>query len=165
MKIFKDNENDILNEIEAMSPEQCKGLLEGFFLGIEFNDRIKDFVDDFVDRVDKKIRNPRNEYRSLKRDPTRQDFRKIKLEFCDREDAVEVLDDLREELESRKDGYVPVRSLYSLADLPTNNVMLNWVWYDLEDCEITREADHYILKMPPAERRPEPKKDRDSDIS
>ena len=165
MKIFKDNENDILNEIEAMSPEQCKGLLEGFFLGIEFNDRIKDFVDDFVGRVDKKIRNPRNEYRSLRRDPTRQDFRKIKLEFCDREDAVEVLDDLREELESSKDGYVPVRSLYYLVDLPRNAEMIKWVWYDLDDCRIYREGDYYILKMPPAERRSEPKKDRASSIS
>ena len=153
MKIFKDNENDILNEIEAMSPEKCKGLLMGFFLGIEFTDRIKDFVDDLIDRVDKKISKPRSE-----------DFRKIKLEFSDREEAEEVLDDLRERLEESNTDYVSIRDLYSLADLPTNSIMCEWVWHDLEDCSIYRQGDHYILKMPPAEYK-RLKKDRASDIS
>lgn len=87
------------------------------------------------------------------RDPTRQDFRKIKLEFYEREDAEEVLDDLRERLEGSNVDYVPVRDLYSLADLPTNATMLNWVWYDLEDCRIERLGDNYVLRMPPAEQR------------
>lgn len=87
------------------------------------------------------------------RDITRQDFRKIKLEFYDREDAEEVLDDLRERLEGSNVDYVPVRDLYSLADLPTNSTMLNWVWYDLEDCRIERIGEYYVLRMPPAEAR------------
>lgn len=87
------------------------------------------------------------------RDITRQDFRKIKLEFYDRDDAVEVLDDLRERLASSSVDYIPVRDLYSLADLPTNSAMLNWVWYDLEDCRIERVGEYYILRMPPAEPR------------
>jgi len=164
MNIFKDNANDIMDEIEAMSPEQCKGLLMGFFLGIEFTDRIEDVAGDLVRRTEKKRNYPNNEYCSIRRDPTRQDFRKIRLIFNDREDAVEVLDRLKEELEVSKDYSVSVRTLYRLADLPTNNVMLDWGWYDLEDCAITREADHYILKMPPAEYK-RLKKDRASDIS
>ena len=83
-------------------------------------------------------------------DITRQDFRKIKLEFYEREDAEEVLDDLRERLADSNVDYVPVRDLYSMADLPTNSTMLNWVWYDLEDCRIERVGEYYILRMPPA---------------
>lgn len=84
------------------------------------------------------------------RDPTRQNFRKIRLEFYNRQDALDVLDDLRESLERSSNGYVSVRELYSLSDLPTNPTMYNWVWYDLEDCSIERLGDHYILIMPPA---------------
>ena len=58
-----------------------------------------------------------------KSDPTRQDFRKIRLEFYEREDAEEVLGDLRERLESSNADCIPVRDLYSLADLPTNATM------------------------------------------
>lgn len=87
------------------------------------------------------------------KDITRQDFRKIKLEFYEREDAEEVLDDLRERLADSNVDYIPVRDLYSLADLPTNSAMLNWVWYDLEDCRIERIGEYYILRMPPAEAR------------
>lgn len=85
-----------------------------------------------------------------RRDPSKQDFRKIRLEFYDRDVVVEVLDELRENLEKSNGGYVTVRELYSLADLPTNPAMFNWVWYDLEDCTIERVGDHYILIMPPA---------------
>lgn len=91
--------------------------------------------------------------RRREKDITRQDFRKIKLEFYEREDAEEVLDDIRERLESSSVDYIPVRDLYSLADLPTNSAMLNWVWYDLEDCRIERNGENYVLRMPPAEPR------------
>lgn len=91
--------------------------------------------------------------RQREKDITRQDFRKIKLEFYEREDAEEVLDDIRERLESSSVDYIPVRDLYSLADLPTNSAMLNWVWYDLEDCRIERNGENYVLRMPPAEPR------------
>ena len=86
-----------------------------------------------------------------RKDPTRQDFRKIRLEFYERDVALEVLDELRERLERSNAGRVSVRELYSLADLPTNPAMLNWVWYDLEDCSVERVGDNYILIMPPAE--------------
>lgn len=86
-----------------------------------------------------------------RRDPTRQDFRKIRLEFYEREDAVQVLDDLRERLEGSNVDYVTVRELYSLADLPTNAAQLGWGWYDLEDCYIERLGDNFVLRMPPAE--------------
>jgi hypothetical protein len=153
-----------IDEIEKMSPEECKGLLKGFFIGAGFIKAIDEGISEAIEnRYKRKFENytPYIPYRS----PDRQDFRKIRLTFDSREDAVEILDRLREELEVSKDYYVSVRTLYYLADLPTNNEMLNWCWYDLEDCEITREADHYILKMPPAEPRHEPKKDRASDIS
>ena len=88
------------------------------------------------------------------RDPTRQDFRKIRLEFYDYNVAKEVRDDLCERLAVSKVNYVPVRVLYSLADLPTNSTMLNWVWYDLEDVRIERWGENYILIMPPAQPKP-----------
>lgn len=153
-----------IDEIEKMSPEECKGLLKGFFIGAGFvGMAIKDGYWNRDNRKSK-LKNYRPLYRPY-RNRDEQDFQKIKLEFYDREEAEEVLDDLREELDISKDGYVLVRTLYSLADLPTTLSMFNWVWYDLEDCRIERDGDHYILKMPPAERRPEPKKDRASGIS
>ena len=85
------------------------------------------------------------------RDPTRQNFRKIRLEFYEKEDAEEVLDDLRESLEESNADYITVRELYSLADLPTNNTMLKWGWRDLEDCYVERNGENYVLHMPPAE--------------
>ena len=91
--------------------------------------------------------------RNRERDITRQNFRKIKLEFYERDDAKDVLDDLRERLATSASGCVSVRDLYSLADLPTNSTMLNWIWYDLEDCSIEPYGDHYALYMPPAEAR------------
>jgi len=154
-----------IDEIEKMSPEECKGLLKGFFIGAGFMKAIDDGISKAIEnRYEKKKTRPGyayNPYTSVS--PDLQDFRRIQLTFDSREDAEELLDDLREELEIAKDYYVSVRTLYSLADLPTNVVMLNWGWYDLEDCEITREAEHYILKMPPAERIR--KKDRISGIS
>lgn len=84
-------------------------------------------------------------------DPTRQNFRKIRLEFYEKEDAEEILEDLRESLEESNADYVTVRELYSLADLPTNSTMLKWGWRDLEDCYIERTGDYYLLRMPPAE--------------
>jgi len=91
--------------------------------------------------------------RRREKDITRQDFRKIKLEFYERDDAIEVLDDLREMLAESSSGYVYVRDLYSLADLPTNSAMLNWVWYDLENCRVEPNGGNYVLWLPPAEPR------------
>lgn len=84
-------------------------------------------------------------------DPTRQNFRRIKLVFYTREDAEEVLDELRESLEESSGGFVTVKELYSLADMPTNYAMNSWGWFDLEDCLITRDRDDWILEMPKAE--------------
>lgn len=84
-------------------------------------------------------------------DPTRQNFKRIRLEFYDRDDAEEVLDDLRESLEESSSGWVTVKELYSLADLPTNSTMYKWGWYDLEDCRVERKGDNYVLEMPKAE--------------
>lgn len=91
--------------------------------------------------------------RRREKDITRQDFRKIKLAFYERDDAIEVLDDLREMLAESSSGYVYVRDLYSLADLPTNSAMLNWVWYDLENCRVEPNGGNYVLCLPPAEPR------------
>lgn len=164
-----------IDEIEKMSPEECKGLIKGFFIGAGFIKAIDEGISEAIEnRYKHKLSDLMPTYSPIYnsyRNQDGQDFRKLRLIFNDREDAVEVLDRLREELEVTKDYYVSVRTLYRLADLPTNDVMLNWGWHDLEDCEITREADHYILKMPPAERlkKPpveyKPKKDRASDIS
>lgn len=153
-----------IDEIEKMSPEECKGLLKGFFIGAGFvGMAIKDGYWNRDSRKSK-LNNYKSVYNSYM-GPDRQDFRKIRLAFDSREEAMEVLDDLREELEISTEGYVLVRTLYSLADLPVTVSMFNWCWYDLEDCSVSQEGDHYILKMPPAERRHEPKKDRASDIS
>ena len=93
----------------------------------------------------------RRERDSDSADPTRQNFRHIRLEFYDRDDADEVLDDMRESLEESSSGWVTVKELYSLADLPTNSTMYKWGWQDLEDCLISRRGDNYVLEMPKAE--------------
>lgn len=84
-------------------------------------------------------------------DPTRQNFRHIKLIFDTREDAEEILDELRESLEESSGGFVTVKELYSLADMPTNYAMNSWGWFDLEDCIITRDRNEWVLEMPKAE--------------
>jgi hypothetical protein len=84
-------------------------------------------------------------------DPTRQNFRRIRLEFGDREDADDLLDQIREALEESDSGWVTVKELYSLAELPTNSTMYKWGWTDLEDCMVTRKGDIYVLEMPRAE--------------
>ena len=157
-----------IDEIEKMSPEECKGLLKGFFIGAGFIKALDEGISEAIEnRYKRKFENykPINSIYNSYRSPDRQDFRKIRLEFQTREDAEEVLGDLREELEASKEGCVLVRTLYSLADLPTTVTMFDWCWYDLEDCAITREEDHYILKMPPAEYIRIRKQDRASDIS
>ena len=84
-------------------------------------------------------------------DPTRQNFRRIRLEFSDRDEAEELLDDIREALEESDSGWVTVKEFYSLAELPTNSTMYKWGWTDLEDCMITRKGNRYVLEMPRAE--------------
>ena len=84
-------------------------------------------------------------------DPTKQNFRHIKMTFYTREDADYVIGELRESLEESSCGYVTVKELYSLADMPTNYTMTKWGWYDLEDAMVTRYRDDYILEMPRAE--------------
>ncbi len=140
-----------IDEIEKMSPEECKGLLKGFFIGAGFIEAFREGVDELIDKryKEKKIYSKNPYASSLRQD--RQDFRHIQLVFETREKAEDMLDELCERLESSKDGYVYVRDLYSIADLPTNSAMLNWVWYDLDDCTIEQSGDNYILKMPSAE--------------
>ncbi len=84
-------------------------------------------------------------------DPTRQNFRRIRLTFYAREDAEEVLGDLRDSLEESSGGFVTVKELYSLAELPTNSTMYKWGWFDLRDARILREGEDYTLEMPRAE--------------
>lgn len=135
-----------IDEIEKMSPEECKGLLKGFFIGAGF---VSIAIESGYGASRKhSVYEP---YKPMKKDPAHQDFRRIELEFDDRKVAQEILDDLQETLEARKEGYVTVRDLYSIAELPTNLEMTHRVWYDLEDCKIERNGDNYILKMPPAE--------------
>ena len=87
------------------------------------------------------------------RDPTRQNFRRIRLEFFDKDDAETVRDDLRERLEESESGIVGVKELYSheLVNMPTNSAMYKWGWFDLEDISIERDGDVYVLEMPRAE--------------
>lgn len=84
-------------------------------------------------------------------DPTRQNFRRIKLRFDSREEANEVIDEMRESLAANSAGYVTVKELYSFLNEPTNYTMSRWGWYDLEDAMITRFRDDFILEMPSAE--------------
>lgn len=141
-----------IDEIEKMSPEECKGLLKGFFIWAGF---INMAIENGYGKASK--RTTYKPYKPMKKDPTHQDFRHIQLVFESREDAEEVLDDLKTILkttiETGDKAHVQVRDLYSVANLPTNSAMFNWVWYDLDDCRIERNGDNYILKMPPAELR------------
>lgn len=151
----------IFEKIEKMSPEECKAALTGGILGFGLAGALFEELEE--NKKDKKEDKRgytlyrRNDYASVyeerrRKDLPRQDFRNIRLEFNDREDAEEVLDDLRERLEESKDGFVTVKDLYSLADLPANRIMYEWCWYDLEDCFVERYGENYILRMPPAER-------------
>ena len=150
----------IFEKIEKMSPEECKAALTGGILGFGLAGALFEELEE--NKKDKREDKRgyafyrRNDYASVCnekrcRDLPRQEFRNIRMEFKDCEDAKEVLDDLRERLEESKDGYVTVRDLYSLADLPTNAAQLGWGWYDLENCFVERYGENYILRMPPAE--------------
>lgn len=151
-----------IDEIEKMSPEECKGLLKGFFIGAVFTETANKGIDELIDRryKEKKM----NTYKlCTPLHPDRQKFRHIRLEFENREDPQDVLDDLREILKLKNVKYAMVSDLYSLADLPTTLEMNDWGWDDLEDCTIERWDGNYILKMPPAELIP--REDRISIIS
>lgn len=132
---------DMVEEFEEMSAEQCKGILMGFFLGLNFTDGIKDGINEAFDKAELK-----------KSDLRHQKYKGIRLEFQKRDDAQDTMIELKEMLESSDKGYVSVRDLYSLAEMPTNPEMNKWVWYDLEDSTIERSGDNYVLKMPPAQR-------------
>lgn len=139
-----------IEEIDKMSPEECKGLLKGFFIGAGFVGMFRDNVDELIDNWYKEKKTPSyNPYAYFSKDYP--DFKHIKLEFQTREEAQNVRDDLEEMLAISANGYVTVRDLYSIAGLPTNLEMMHRVWYDLEDCTIERNGDNYILKMSPAE--------------
>lgn len=79
------------------------------------------------------------------------DYKHIRLEFYKKEDAKDVLDNLRESLEESRCGYVSCHKLFWLADLPGTIEMFKWGWRDLKDCYIYRFDNHYTLSMPPAE--------------
>ena len=140
-----------IDEIEKMSPEECKGLLKGFFIGAGFIEVLRESVDKSIDKRYKvKKTHFKNPYTSSLRQD-RQDCRHIQLVFETREKAEDTLDELCDLLESSKEGYVTVRQLYSIVEQVTRFDAANWVWYDLEDCTIEQNGDNYILKMPPAE--------------
>ena len=84
-------------------------------------------------------------------DPTRQNFKHIRLIYYDRQDADSDLDEMRESLEENENGWITVKEVYSIAELPTNSTMLKWGWRDLEDAIVTRQGDDWILEMPRAE--------------
>ena len=139
----------LFEKIIEMKPEECKAAMIGGIFGFGL---ACEMLEDRRQKEKKPRRTDYTPYTLLTgKDQTRQNFRKIRLEFQDRDDAMAVREDLCEMLETSPTKYVTVRDLYSLADLPTSHEMLNWVWYDLEDCRIERSGDNYILRMPPAE--------------
>ena len=71
--------------------------------------------------------------------------------YFDSEEAKDDMAELRERLRESERGYVTVRELYTVAGLPTNSTMFNWGWYDLEDMDLVRDGDDWILEMPKAE--------------
>ena len=85
--------------------------------------------------------------------PIHRNFKRIRMEFFDREEAEEVRDDLREAIEESSSGWVTVKELYSHENvqMPTDSTMYKWGWRDLEECPITRKGEMYVLEMPPAE--------------
>lgn len=84
--------------------------------------------------------------------PTRQDFRRIRLTFYERDDAMGVRDDMMEDLAQSSGQFVTVKDLFShpMVELPTDSTMYKWGWYDLEDAIVTRYGDDWVLEMPKA---------------
>ena len=90
---------------------------------------------------------------SNRRDPSsariRNGFEYDELLFDTRGDAEAVLDGLDEALS--KYGVVSVGDLYDLADVSTNNYMVNeYGWSDIRCAAVVRVKDKYMLKLPKA---------------
>ena len=75
--------------------------------------------------------------------------RKPEIVFDTREDAQRVYDAMYDYLD-RYDR-VPVKELYSLANMPTDFTMNDWGWFDLSDMSIVRVEEGYLLDMPNTE--------------
>ena len=114
-----------IDEIENMSPEECKGLLKGFFIGAGF---ISMAIENRYTKKRRKadITRSYNSYTSLY--SNHSDFKNIRLEFEEKMEAQDILDDLRERLQLKDVKCVTVRDLFSRADLPTTSDMKNWGW-------------------------------------
>ncbi len=102
-KIF--DSDKMFEKFMDMSGEECKAMLFGVLMGIGLSD--------MMDEKDSK-ETPRRTS-----DPKRQDFRKIRLEFNDKEDAWDVLDEMREKI--KEEGIASVEDLYRNCDLPINS--------------------------------------------
>lgn len=75
--------------------------------------------------------------------------RKPELVFDTREDAQRVYDAMYDYLD--RYSRVPVKELYSLANMPTDFTMNDWGWFDLSDMSIVRVEEGYLLDMPNTE--------------
>lgn len=72
------------------------------------------------------------------------------LDFDTRSDAMEVLANLRDLLDEYQ--VVSVMDLYSSSGLRTNPTQDKWGWYDLDDAEILRTREGWLLKLPKPQR-------------
>lgn len=75
--------------------------------------------------------------------------RKPELVFDTREDAQRVYDAIYDYFD--RYNRVPVKELYSLANMPTDFTMNDWGWFDLSDMSIVRVEEGYLLDMPTTE--------------
>lgn len=72
------------------------------------------------------------------------------LEFDTRSDALEVLENLKDLLDEYQ--VVSVMDLYSSSGLKTDPTQDKWGWYDLDEAEVIRTREGWVLNLPKPQR-------------
>lgn len=72
------------------------------------------------------------------------------IEFDSRSDALEVLANLKDLLDEYQ--VVSVMDVYSSSGLKTDPTQDKWGWYDLDDAEVIRTREGWVLNLPKPQR-------------
>ena len=160
---FKDVlSEDIYDKVLEMDPNDCKSMLLGGMIGFglacllfEEEEEKKEIIKELEElkRKEKPIANPidipKSRTYQCKRSIHTNNYDSIRISFKTKEEADEVLYDLREYVE----GYrcVTVKDLYEFADLPSHYSMYKYGWENLDGAKVEERAGYYVLSMPPAE--------------
>ena len=149
-EFFESNIDEAFDKFMNMTGEECKAMMTGIFLGFGMSEILNE-----KESERRKYRNKTNGYTryndvyNARSDSSRQNFRKIRLVFYTKENAQDVLVDIREKIATT--GLATVKDLYEASDMPTNPTMSNWFWDDVEDAHIEPAGNnYYTLCMPPA---------------